>query len=258
MELFSGISRGSYLVCIGWITLIVSDDVARVGQIFIVAMMTNIVAGPLVGVVVDRYNRKSLVIAAHLGIGATLSILACRWFYSGTNELGWMFVAVVSATALRLLHNTALDGLIQGMVATRDLTQTVARCRTIHLLSTVVGTLAAGSVIERASPGWGLLFSASASVLLVLPMIGVRSMRVKENAPGFAGLIADISAGFDVFRRDRRVRLVTMLAGVSFPVGQLSNAILSSFIRDDLGQGSEAFEIVDSAWPMGACWRPRY
>jgi hypothetical protein len=31
----------------------------------------------------------------------------------------------------------------------------------------------------------------------------------------------------------------------------LSNAILSSFIRDDLGKGSEAFGIVDAAWPLG-------
>ena len=41
------------------------------------------------------------------------------------------------------------------------------------------------------------------------------------------------------------------LAAVSLPIGQLSNAILSSFIRDDLGKGSEAFGIVDAAWPLG-------
>jgi len=53
-ELCAGFARGAYLVCIGWTTLIVSGDVAVVGQVFIVAMITTIVAGPFVGVIVDR------------------------------------------------------------------------------------------------------------------------------------------------------------------------------------------------------------
>ena len=54
MELCAGAARGSYLVCIGWTTLIVSGDVAVVGQVFIVAMITTILAGPIAAVIVDR------------------------------------------------------------------------------------------------------------------------------------------------------------------------------------------------------------
>ena len=48
MEVLAGLSRGSYLACIGWTTLLISDDVGRVGQIVIVAMLTNIFAGPII------------------------------------------------------------------------------------------------------------------------------------------------------------------------------------------------------------------
>jgi len=34
MELCAGLARGSYLVCIGWTTLVVIGDVAAVGQVF--------------------------------------------------------------------------------------------------------------------------------------------------------------------------------------------------------------------------------
>ena len=77
MEIFAGISRGSYLVCVGWITLVVTDNVAKVGQVFVVAMLTTIILGPLIGTLVDRYNRKYLVIAAHLGI-ATGTVATCN------------------------------------------------------------------------------------------------------------------------------------------------------------------------------------
>jgi MFS family permease len=72
MELCAGLARGSYLVCIGWITLIVSGDVAVVGKVFTVAMLTNILVGPIVGITVDRYNSKHSTIVAHFGIAISL------------------------------------------------------------------------------------------------------------------------------------------------------------------------------------------
>ena len=251
MEVFSGLSRGSYLVCMGWVTLIVSDDVAKVGQIFIVAMLTNILSGPLTGTIVDRYNRKYLVMVAHFCMTLTMGTLAAAWMITADPQLSWLFIAVIVVSALRLLHNAAHDGLIQASVAMSDTVHTVARCRAIHLIATAIGTVAAGSAIERISPSSGFLFSALASLLLLLPMIFVAGIRHKENAPGFAGFVADIVGGLKVFQVNRHVRLVTILTALCLPIGQLSNAILSSFIRDDLGEGSEAFGIVDAAWPMG-------
>ena len=72
MELCSGLARGSYLVCIGWTTLVVIGDVAAVGQVFIVAMLTVMFGGPIAAVIIDRYNRKHLTIVAHLGIAISL------------------------------------------------------------------------------------------------------------------------------------------------------------------------------------------
>ena len=67
MELCAGVARGSYLVCIGWTTLIVVCEVAAVGQVFIVAMLTILLGGPITAVFVDRYNRKHLTIVVHTG-----------------------------------------------------------------------------------------------------------------------------------------------------------------------------------------------
>lgn len=58
MELFSGFARGSYLGCIGWTTLVLSGNVATVGQVFIVQSATVIVIGPIIGVMIDRHKCK--------------------------------------------------------------------------------------------------------------------------------------------------------------------------------------------------------
>jgi MFS family permease len=251
MEFFSGLSRGSYLVCIGWITLVVTNDVSRVGQVFIVAMLTNLLGGPLIGTLVDRHNRKYLVILAHLGIALNLIFLALVWLPASEPNVVWLFCAVAFASALRMLHNSSRDGLIQAAVAKTEIMRTIARFRGLHLISTVIGTVLAGIVIEQVSQADGFIFSAGASLLLILPMVYVDGGHLRKNAPGFTAFMANMKGGVEIFMTSSAVRLLALLATVSLPIGQLSNAILSSFIRDDLGKGSEVFGVVDAAWPLG-------
>ena len=45
------------------------------------------------------------------------------------------------------------------------------------------------------------------------------------------------------------VAFMALMVAVAPPLGQLSNAVLSSRIHDDLKLGGDAFGFVDAAWP---------
>ncbi len=251
MELCAGLARGSYLVCIGWTTLIVIGDVAAVGQVFIVAMLTTMLAGPIAAVVIDRLNRKHLTIVAHLGIAMALLALGTAIAYDSSLSLFWFFATVVVVTIFRNLYHGAHDGLIHANVDATRLVQVVARFRGVHLLATALGTVATGVMIERYTPTAGFVLSALSSVLLVAAVTFVSGVVTRQKQSGMAGFLADFSGGLALFRANPELRVLTLLAGVSLPIGQLSNAILSSFVHDDLGHGSDVFGLVDAAWPLG-------
>ncbi len=251
MELCAGAARGSYLVCIGWTTLIVIGDVAAVGQVFIVAMITTIVAGPFTAVIVDRYNRKHLTIIAHLFIATALLSLGLAVAFDSGLSLIWFFLTVVVVTIFRNLYHGSHDGLIHANASTGQMVHAIARFRGIHLLATAVGTVLTGIIIEYQSATAGFIFAALGSALLVLAVAFVRGVTSKQNATGFSGFLADFSGGLALFNNSRMLRNLTILAGVALPIGQLTNAILSSFIRDDLNRGSDVFGFVDAAWPVG-------
>lgn len=251
MELCAGSARGAYLVCIGWTTLIVSGDVAAVGQVFIVAMITTMFVGPVIGVTVDRYNRKKLTIFAHTGIAVSLLSLGLAVTYDSEISIFWFFLTVVMVTIFRNLYQGSHDGLIHANVDASDLVHVVARFRGVHLLATAVGTVLTGIVIEYHSSAGGFLLAAAFSIFLVLSVAFVKGVTTRENATGFAGFVQDFSGGLVLFRNNQVLRNLTILAGIALPIGQLSNAILSSFIHDDLGRGSDVFGLVDAAWPVG-------
>ena len=251
MELCAGAARGSYLVCIGWTTLIVSGDVAVVGQVFIVAMITTILAGPINAVIVDRYNRKHLTIIAHLCIATALLSLGLAVAFDSGLSLIWFFLTVVVVTIFRNLYQGSHDGLIHANVSSREMVHVIARFRGVHLLATAFGTVLTGIVIEYQSTTAGFIFAALSSAFLVLAVAFVKGVTSKANATGFSGFLADFLGGLALFNSNRMLRNLTILAGVALPIGQLTNAILSSFIRDDLNRGNDVFGFVDAAWPVG-------
>ena len=206
MELCAGSARGAYLVCIGWTTLIVSGDVAAVGQVFIVAMITTIFVGPVIGITVDRYNRKKLTIFANTGIAVSLLSLGLAVTYDSELSIFWFFLTVVMVTIFRNLYQGSHDGLIHANVDARDLVHVVARFRGVHLLATAVGTVLTGIVIEYHSSGGGFLLAATFSIFLVLSVTFVKGVTTKENATGFAGFVQDFSGGLVLFRNNQVLR----------------------------------------------------
>ena len=252
VEVFSGLSRGSFLVCIGWVTLVVTDEVAKVGQIFVIGWLTHTFAAPLLGALVDRWNRKWLALWAHLGIGAGMIAAggAIERVDAGAGEM-LLFGLAVLIFALRLLYQLCHDGLIKGNVGDELFVSTIARCRTIHMVGTIVGTVAAGVVLEDQGVFAGFALSGTMSLLLLAVILFVQGVTVHEGSMGFSGFLLDLSLGFRLLVRDPALRSMALLAAATLPVGQLSNAVLSSYIRDDLGYGSSVFGVVDAAWPAG-------
>lgn len=250
-ELFAGLARGAYLVCIGWTTLIVTNDVAKVGQVFIVAMLTNIISGPAIGALADRINRKYLTIIAHLFIALPLATLGWALSASLNITLFWFFLTVIAVNAARMLSRISFDGLVHANVSSAAMVHAIARFRSAHLMATALGTLIAGLIIERFSPSAGFLFTASISIMLILPLAFIASSNPKKHTDDRTHFFSDVTGGFALFRANKKVRVIAILVAVSLPVGQLINAILSSFIRDDLGKASDAFGFVDATWPIG-------
>ena len=88
-------ARGSYLVCIGWTTLVVSDSVATVGQVFIVASITNVLAGPLIGVLIDRHKRKQLIVLSQFLVAVPIASVGFILLNTGSVPVWGLFLIAV-------------------------------------------------------------------------------------------------------------------------------------------------------------------
>ncbi len=248
----SGIARGAYLVCIGWNALVLSDDVAVVGWVFIVHHLTIMLTGPLVGTIIDRYRRRYLAALGHTVIPLAMISLAAPYAVNLEPTLLHMFVVVIIVNVSRLLFFGSFDSLTRGVVAPEKIPKVLAVRSSCHLFATALGTVFIGFAMHESPLNVGYVLVALFSVPILVSVLFIpEKPRTTERNPGLSGYIEDLKAGFVIVRHDQRLLIITLVAAVALPLGQLSNALLSSFIRDDYGGGSDIFGSVDAAWAVG-------
>ncbi len=251
IEAIAGFSRGSYLVCFGWSVLVFTGDVAKVGQVFVVSMLTVMLGSHVIGTLVDRARRKYIIMLSHLLIALVMAGVGWVLVDQQPFDQRVFFAAAVAITLGRLAYETALDATLKQVSSSITLTTSMARARVIHLLCTAAATVLTGWCLNAFKTSVAFYLSAASSVILVaaavlLPLMAITGGRAEKGKSS-----RDFFEGFRILRTRPHLVPLILLAGLVLPIGQLSNAILSSYVRDDLNLGSWEFGVVDSAWPVG-------
>ena len=210
MEVCAGLSRGSFLVCIGWTVLALSNNVAIVGQAFIVGMLTQLIGSPFWGVAVDRHDRRKLALLAHAMIALVMITTGIANLLITEFSVIWLFVTIIVVYSFRSLYQSAHDGLIRGFVDQKNLVRAIARFRTAHLLAAMTGTVVAGVLIELFSPAIAFLFSAAASLLLVFVVTFVDSVDVKQKGVIAKPFLSDLREIWQEFCQNRTLQALTI------------------------------------------------
>lgn len=251
IEALAGFSRGSYLVCFGWTTLIVTGDVAKVGQVFVVSMLSILIGSHFVGVIVDRNSRRRIIWTSHIFMASVMAFVGWKLGDIQSFDTGIFFAAVFLITLARIGYESSLEAILKQAVMPDIITPILARARAIHLLSTAIVTVFSGWCLSVFSTSIAFYFSAAFSIALSISAGLLPEFAGKRKSLGRASFRNDMILSFSLLRDIPGLALVVLLAGVALPIGQLSNAILSSFVHDDLGMGSWEFGLIDGAWPIG-------
>lgn len=253
LEIFSGLARGSYLGCIGWTALSLSNSVETVGQIVIAQSLSVVICGQFIGVAVDRYQRKNLIVIAQTIIAISMFSMSILLFSTTNLSVVWLFCIAIIVSVSRFVYESAFDGILKDSVNNAGILQVVARTGSIHMVATAIGMAGIGFSIDRWAMGHGFIISGAVSVFLVI----VASFLAKHvhssefTAQGLSGFWLDFKAGYTVFKNNRSIQGLAMLSAIALPIGQLADAILPALIRNDLGRSSAIYGLVDAGWAIG-------
>ena len=180
----SSTARWADMVVVGWLTLELTDSALMVG-IVTGSKMAGYIAAPFMGVVVDRMDRRLLLIIA-AGVNLAVSAIMLLLFVSGRLAL-WQVIDLALVSSLTwALDNPARNALVPDLVEKEDLTNAIALNAVAVEITVVVGPALGGLLIPVFGMGgaYGLItaiFLMDLVVLLRMPGTKQSTQQVHES-----------------------------------------------------------------------------
>lgn len=201
------------------ITLLNASN-AWVATIEATAAIVMLVVALPVGVLVDRINRKSIMVAANLlGAGLVISI-PLLWTLDHLTVL-WLLIAAVALQVLGAVHDVATDTVMPAIVPNRYLDKTNGFYASSRSVAEVGGAGIGGIIISAFGLFAGMVadgvsFLISAVLISRLPKRALQPEPDEAEADDPTGshsgslkrLGRDFLVGFRVYWNDNRLRLI--------------------------------------------------
>lgn len=247
------------LIALPLLVLRETGSIAQMGLLTAVAGAASVFAGVFAGIVVDRLDRRTLLIACDLARMVLYALIPLVWAFGPQTWL--LYVVLPLGEAVGMLFSVTYVTVVRALVVPGDrITEANGRLNATAAAAGVVGPLFAGVVAARFGPAAAVgvdaaSFGVSAACLSFVRFRG-RTRAAQAGRPGEGGearqtMGKDLLAGLSFLWRHPVLRALTVfLSFFSFLTLGL-NDLLIYHLKHDLAQSDSAVGTVFAAGAMG-------
>jgi MFS family permease len=237
-------------VGLSWLVYRMTHSPAYLGAINFTQQIPILLFGLVAGSIVDRVNRRHLVIwtqTAALVQAALLALLT----YTGHITLPTLFLMSAFLGVISALDLPARQAFLIEMVTREGLMSGIALNSSLFNAARMIGPAVAGFVVHE----WGesvCFFMNAVSYLAVI--VALLAMRIeRHDLPGTGhGWQTDLADGFRYIRKTRPIRiLLQLIAGLSI-LGFPFTVLLPVFADRVFERGADGYGLLMTAAGIGA------
>jgi len=220
----------------------------------LVGMLPQILLGPFAGALVDRWNRRLIMIVADASIAGFTLLLA--WLFATGRVQIWHVYAIMAIRALgTAFHFPAMSASTPLMVPEEHLTRISGMNQTLQGLMALVAP-PVGALLISVMPTQGVLFvDIGTALLAILPLLFLSipqpERKVTSSHEGKPSLLQDVREGIAYVRGWPGLVAILLMAVVLNFLLTPTSSLMPLLITKHFGKGALEFGLTDSAWGLG-------
>ena len=246
-DAFHDLGVDTRLVGMGWLALELTNSQLWVGLVTGIGGFTILVFSPIGGVVVDRSNRRNLLIWLKLALMTTF-LAAAGLVITDLVEPWHLLVVGLFIGAVNAISGTALRAFLVDLVGTERVLTANALVQASFSAGDLLGPAIVGLLIARVGIGSVFLMAASALALSALLMLRVNP-RLSEARGSDQSILGDLRAGWTYIWRTPPIPALLVVTMTQFP-GSVIMPLMPVYARDVLDVGPVGLGAMGGA--MGA------
>jgi MFS transporter, DHA3 family, macrolide efflux protein len=247
----SSLGDGMDFVAIAWLLVQLGGTSAQMGLLLAATSLPGVLLSPVIGVLVDRWDRRLTCVAmdaCRAGVTGGLAALA-----AGSALRPWhLYGGVLVVATCDRFHWPAAGGLVRELVPRGLLLSANSLGGIATQAGVVVGAGLVGPVIGVLGAPAVLLLNAASFAASAACTGACRRGILRPAATARPSWRADLAGGARYLAAHRRILLIAAVQMSLFLVLYTGNVLLPSFATRVLGAGPVGFGVIDAGWAAGA------
>ncbi|MDF2680326.1 MAG: major facilitator superfamily 1 [Brevibacillus sp.] len=244
----------AFTVAASWLIFSLSNSTALVGAAVFATMIPGVLFGPIIGVLVDRFDRRFLLSIALFSNACNTGCLALL------SSIGIVTPGVVIASAFFLgisfnLQMTCTNAIMPDLIPKSALFNATALQGSVQHGAGFLGSAMASPLLVLVGP-----FAVFSLCFLLYAAAGMQSLRIRTNqAPRaqsgtlrIGSLFRPVAEGIVYMRRTPVLALLMVMVGLHCLLTMAYTSLLPQFIRDDLTADSGIYGTLMMFIGLGA------
>lgn len=253
-QLLSALGDAFALIALPLLVLETTGSVAQMGLVTGASGVSMLLTGIFAGAIVDRVDRRRLMILCDLGRALLYGLIPLGWWLGGTS-LWLIYTVAIGGTALGMVFQVAYTAAIPNLVDHDQITDANGRLQSTFALASFVGPMLAGLVSARFGPAAAigidaLSFLVSAASLLLIRLRPSSAPTSSDTRP--TSLFAELSAGVRFLLGEPVLRAVTLIFFLFTLIASGGFDLFIYYLKTDLGQSDNAVGLVFGVASLGA------
>lgn len=224
----------------------VTGSASMMALLLTVNYLPTIILQPIAGAVVDRMDKKAVMVWMDFARGAVVALIALLLYLDALSTAA-LFVCVALISTLETLRIPAGACAMPALLEKEKYTVGVALNGGLGQVCTVIGLALAGPIVEGLGMEWAIMidmatfFFSGTAIAALKMMLPPREDAEKVSVRAVAHDMAD---GLKYLRGSRLLWAITMLGMALNFIASPVNAFYTPFVTDDLGGGATLLSVT--------------
>jgi MFS family permease len=239
--------NGLTYIAMTWLLVRNNNQVAAVAILMTCFWLPTIVLGPMMGVVVDKFDRKKILQFCNL---SRAIILSCFWllFQGDPPDLAIYMLSLLTGCVLALYIPAAMT-LVREVVDKKDLLYANASVDMAYEIGAVTGMGASGLIMALTSVHTTFLINAICYFFATITLCLVQS---KQRKPEHMSVWSDFVLGMRYLLNHPRLQVIYLIQMFFFVSYMTAPILLAPYARSVLHANAGEFGYIEASMSIGA------
>jgi len=252
----SMVGTSMQFVANAWLAMDITGRGSSIGVMLVAMSLPGILLSPVIGVLVDRVDRKALAAAMDAFRAAALLALPVLYYFHALAAWHLYLVSLLIAIGDQV-YNPASLALIREVVPDDLLLYANSNASVSNQLGALVGSGLGGVMVAVTSPIVVTLFNIGSYLFSAACTANMRRSRVvpaagRQGGRGFAQFAAQLKEGVLYIDRHRGIAVRYLLMLFLMSALRTINVLLPPYARNELRVGATGYGYIDAAFAVGA------